>query len=91
MPDSFDPGTGDLGSVVLESTGGIKFSVSEGHSSLAKDEQTPAGVAARYWRSGGLGVFEMGLRHGLFCVGCCWAAMLFLFVGGLMNMLGMPL
>ena len=29
----------------------------------------------------------MGLRHGLFCLGCCWAMMALLFVGGLMNVL----
>ncbi|HEU4549163.1 MAG TPA: DUF2182 domain-containing protein [Rhizomicrobium sp.] len=27
----------------------------------------------------------LGLRHGLYCVGCCWALMLLLFVGGIMN------
>jgi hypothetical protein len=35
------PGTG-----TIESRGGIKFSVSEGHGTLAKVAQTPAGVAA---------------------------------------------
>ncbi len=28
-----------------------------------------------------------GLRHGLYCVGCCWALMLLLFVGGVMSLL----
>ncbi len=28
----------------------------------------------------------LGLRHGLFCIGCCWALMLMLFVGGVMNL-----
>jgi predicted metal-binding membrane protein len=28
----------------------------------------------------------LGLRHGLYCIGCCWALMLLLFVGGVMNM-----
>jgi predicted metal-binding membrane protein len=27
----------------------------------------------------------LGIRHGLYCVGCCWALMLLLFVGGIMN------
>jgi predicted metal-binding membrane protein len=27
----------------------------------------------------------LGLRHGLYCIGCCWALMLLLFVGGIMN------
>ena len=29
----------------------------------------------------------MGLRHGVFCVGCCWGLMALLFVGGVMNLL----
>ena len=39
-----------------------------------------------YWKSGVLGAFQMGTRHGLFCLGCCWAIMLLLFVGGVMNL-----
>lgn len=33
------------------------------------------------------GAFALGLRHGLYCIGCCWALMLLLFVGGVMNVL----
>ncbi len=29
----------------------------------------------------------MGLDHGLYCVGCCWAIMGLLFLGGVMNLL----
>ena len=29
----------------------------------------------------------MGLEHGAYCVGCCWALMLLLFAGGVMNLL----
>ena len=29
----------------------------------------------------------MGGRHGLYCVGCCWALMALLFVVGVMNLL----
>ena len=29
----------------------------------------------------------LGLRHGLYCIGCCWALMLLLFIGGIMNLL----
>ncbi len=29
----------------------------------------------------------LGLRHGAYCIGCCWALMLLLFVGGVMNLL----
>jgi predicted metal-binding membrane protein len=28
----------------------------------------------------------MGAEHGAYCVGCCWALMLLLFAGGVMNL-----
>ncbi|MGE0196818.1 MAG: DUF2182 domain-containing protein, partial [Methylocystis sp.] len=34
-----------------------------------------------------LGAIRMGVEHGAFCVGCCWALMALLFVGGIMNLL----
>jgi len=39
------------------------------------------------WRSGALGALRMGSRHGVYCVGCCWALMAVLFVAGIMNLL----
>jgi len=39
------------------------------------------------WREGIGGALIMGVRHGAFCVGCCWALMALLFVGGVMNVL----
>jgi predicted metal-binding membrane protein len=43
-------------------------------------------------RHGGLrstpaGSLILGLRHGVYCIGCCWALMLVLFVLGVMNLL----
>lgn len=32
-----------------------------------------------------LGSLRVGLKHGLHCIGCCWALMTLLFVGGVMN------
>ena len=29
----------------------------------------------------------MGIHHGAYCVGCCWALMALLFVNGVMNLL----
>lgn len=48
--------------------------------------RTPVGFLMGEWRSGIAGAFRMGLRHGLFCAGCCWAVMALLFVGGVMNL-----
>jgi predicted metal-binding membrane protein len=38
------------------------------------------------WRDGLSGAFRMGLRHGTFCLGCCWGLMAVLFVVGVMNL-----
>jgi predicted metal-binding membrane protein len=48
--------------------------------------QSPLGFLTSRWRSGSSGAFGMGLEHGVYCVGCCWALMLLLFVGGVMNL-----
>jgi predicted metal-binding membrane protein len=32
------------------------------------------------------GALALGFRHGLYCIGCCWALMALLFVGGVMNL-----
>jgi predicted metal-binding membrane protein len=48
--------------------------------------RSPLDFLMRYWRSGRSGAFLMGLRHGTFCLGCCWAVMLVLFVVGIMNL-----
>ncbi|OWJ65642.1 DUF2182 domain-containing protein [Inquilinus limosus] len=45
--------------------------------------RSPVEFLTRHHRSG---PFGLGLRHGLFCLGCCWALMLLLFVGGVMNL-----
>ncbi|HLJ14178.1 MAG TPA: DUF2182 domain-containing protein [Bryobacteraceae bacterium] len=39
------------------------------------------------WREGWTGALRMGVQHGLFCLGCCWAVMALLFVAGVMNLL----
>jgi predicted metal-binding membrane protein len=48
--------------------------------------RSPLDFVVRRWRSGIAGALRMGLAHGLFCLGCCWALMLLLFVGGVMNL-----
>ena len=48
--------------------------------------QSPLGFLMSRWRAGRAGAFRMGLEHGVLCAGCCWALMLLLFVGGVMNL-----
>jgi predicted metal-binding membrane protein len=53
--------------------------------------RSPLGFFMTSWREGRLGPLWMGLHHGLFCLGCCWALMLVLFSLGTMNMLWIAL
>lgn len=49
--------------------------------------RSPVQFVAAHWRRGTAGAFRMGLEHGALCVGCCWALMGLLFLGGVMNFL----
>lgn len=49
--------------------------------------RSPAEFISRHWEKGRTGALRMGFHHGLICIGCCWALMLLLFFGGVMNML----
>ena len=48
--------------------------------------RTPIDFLSSNNRKGSQGSFIMGAHHGLFCLGCCWALMALLFVGGVMNL-----
>jgi predicted metal-binding membrane protein len=48
--------------------------------------RSPLGFLVSEWRAGAFGAFVMGLRHGTYCVLCCWALMVLLFVLGVMNL-----
>jgi len=48
--------------------------------------RTPLAFLLQHWRPGMAGAFRLGLGHGLYCLGCCWALMLLLFAGGVMNL-----
>lgn len=48
--------------------------------------RTPLGFVLGAWRPGARGAWAMGWQHGWLCVGCCWALMALLFVGGAMNL-----
>ena len=54
-------------------------------------------IIKRQWRSAchepgdrrtrrGVNCLTLGLRHGLYCIGCCWALMALLFVPSVMNL-----
>lgn len=72
---------------LLVAAGAVQFT--ELKQACLKKCRTPVGFLLTEWRAGARGAAVMGLRHGAFCVGCCWALMLLPFVAGTMNVLWM--
>jgi predicted metal-binding membrane protein len=47
--------------------------------------RSPLAFVAQHWRAGRVGAFAMGLRHGAFCLGCCWALFAVMTAAGVMS------
>jgi predicted metal-binding membrane protein len=41
------------------------------------------------WATTSRGVFRLGVKQGLYCLGCCWAMMVVMFAVGVMNVVWM--
>jgi len=52
-----------------------------------KNCQSPLSFVLNYWKEGKIGALLMGIKHGFYCIGCCWVLMALLFVAGVMNLL----
>ena len=48
--------------------------------------RSPAQFLSDHFKPGKIGAFNIGWRHGLYCLGCCWFLMALLFAGGIMNL-----
>jgi predicted metal-binding membrane protein len=48
--------------------------------------RSPMMFLAERWRHGRAGGLELGIRHGAWCLGCCWALMAALFAVGVMSL-----
>jgi predicted metal-binding membrane protein len=53
--------------------------------------RSPLAFIALHWRDGRVGALGMGLRHGAYCFGCCWALFAVLVAAGVMSMAWMLL
>lgn len=79
--------SGILGAAVLVAAGIYQWSLAK--EACLSSCQAPLTFIMRHggFRPEPSGAFTLGVRHGLYCIGCCWALMLLLFVGGVMNVL----
>lgn len=66
-----------IGGVLLALAGLFQFSALKER--CLRECRTPKGFLWRYYRQGVGPAWRLGIRHGLFCLGCCWALMLVMF------------
>lgn len=76
-----------LGGTLLITAGAFQFSDLK-QACLSKC-RSPLSFLMTEWREGKTGALIMGIRHGAYCTGCCWALMLLMFVGGIMSLVWM--
>jgi predicted metal-binding membrane protein len=71
-----------IGVLIVAMAGAFQFSKLKYH--CLEKCRTPLSFVMEHWRGHAQSrhAFELGLRHGLFCVGCCWALMLLMFALG---------
>lgn len=74
-----------LGAFLLISAGVWQFSPIK--DTCLRHCRSPAMYLATNFRPGISGAVNLGIRHGMYCLGCCWLLMGLLFVGGIMNLL----
>lgn len=88
-------GWGLMGTVLAAPFGGLVligaglYQAAPAKATCLEHCRTPLGYFLTRWRNGPGGAFKMGLSHGAFCVGCCWALMVSGFALGLMSLIWM--
>src|SRR5215469_15470499 len=73
-----------MGAAILAAAGLYQFT--SWKSVCLRHCQSPVAFFMTRWRDGAAGAFDMGIKHGASCVGCCWMLMALLFVAGVMNL-----
>ncbi len=85
--EAYIGGTATAGGVLLIGAG--LYQVTPAKAACLEHCRTPLSYFLTHWRNGPVGAFKMGLSHGAFCVGCCWALMLSGFALGVMSLVWM--
>src|SRR5262249_4985245 len=73
-----------LGAVILVAAGAYQWTSLKQQCLMRC--RSPVEFLTQSFRPGWRGALGMGVRHGLYCVGCCWVLMALLFVGGVMQL-----
>ena len=78
-----DPGNGVVAAVLI--VAGI-YQFTPLKSACLRRCRSPVDFLVTHWQAGRLGALRIGLEHGAYCVGCCWALMAVLVVAGAMGL-----
>ena len=78
-----DPGDGAVAAVLI-AAGVYQFTPLK--SACLRRCRSPVDFLVTHWQAGRLGALRIGLEHGAYCVGCCWALMAVLVVAGAMGL-----
>ena len=74
-----------LGAALLIAAGIYQFTPLK--DACLKHCQSPIMYLAANYKKGNVQAFQLGLKHGGYCLGCCWVLMGLLFLGGVMNLI----
>jgi predicted metal-binding membrane protein len=78
-----DPANWVVGAVLV--TAGL-YQLTPLKTACLKRCRNPVDFLVTHWRAGRVGALRLGVEHGAYCVGCCWALMGVLIVAGSMGL-----
>jgi predicted metal-binding membrane protein len=78
-----DPGNAVVGAVLI---GAGLYQLTPLKTACLTRCRNPADFLVTHWRRGRAGALRLGVEHGAYCVGCCWALMGVLIVAGSMGL-----
>jgi predicted metal-binding membrane protein len=87
MDDGMASASGLFSGAIFIAAGVYQFSALK-HACLTQCRQ-PFPFFFAHWETTRRGVFRLGLKQGLYCLGCCWAMMAVMFAVGVMNVVWM--
>lgn len=78
-----------IGGLTLALAGAYQFSALK--DACLRQCRHPGPFLLHHYQRGVRGALALGARHGVFCLGCCWALMLLMFAVGTANLIWMAL